>query len=66
MEPYRKVYRRKIPVLEPISPEWKPASPPLDKRELRALGYIGVANVEIDESVMVEFPDRTPPEDIVA
>jgi hypothetical protein len=41
MEPYRKSYRRKLHVFEPIKPEWESAPAPLDKRELRALGYIG-------------------------
>ena len=69
MEPYNRIYRRKIPIFaRPLSREWKVAPAPLDKKELRALGHIGIGpEVEVaGKAVILEFPDRTPPEDIVA
>ena len=61
MEPYRKVYRRKIPLYEREKRDIPAAPAPLDKRELRALGYIGTGP-SVEVSVEDEpFPFTDPP-----
>jgi hypothetical protein len=64
MEPYRKSLRRKLPVFDPLPrewTEWKPAPAPVSEEELQLLG-----NLSLDGAIVLEFPNITPPEDIVA